>query len=136
MAVTSVVVGSSIVVVAVAAVVPASVVVGGASVVVTTGQSQSAVILEKIIDSDYKHNEMFYRMVVSERYIISPTKTPTHQTLAQFQNCSDTPRRGITGRQISSRTGGTHKCGVRRRAGGRTPRQIMRRGGVGGGTGE
>ena len=85
MVVISVVVGVYfMVVVAVVAVVPALVVVGGASVVVTGGQSQSAVILEKIIDSEYRHDEMFYRMVVSKRDTIRPTKTSTHQTLAQF----------------------------------------------------
>ena len=54
------------VVVALAAMVPALVVVGGTSVVVTGGQSQSAVILENMIDSEYKHDEMFYQMVVSK----------------------------------------------------------------------
>ena len=66
MVVTLVVVGLFMVVVALAAMVPASVVVGGASVVVTGGQSQSAVILENMIDSEYKHDEMFYQMVVSK----------------------------------------------------------------------
>ena len=78
--VTLVVAGSSmVVVVAVAAVVPASVVVGGASVVVTGGQAE------------YRQDEMFYRMVVSKRDTIRPTKTSTHQTSTQFQNCSGTP---------------------------------------------
>ena len=79
-----VVVGSSMVVVAVTTVVPALVVVGGALVIVTGGQSQLAVILEKIFDSEYRHDEMFYLMIVSKRDTIRPTKTSTHQILAQF----------------------------------------------------